>query len=66
KASISPMGADAGHDGSAWVTGGDCGQRVLRGSNWANLPRYLRSANRYWDNSAYRLSAYGLRVARTL
>ena len=56
----------APQDGSAWVTGGYCGHRVLRGSSWNVTPRYLRSANRGRDEAGVRYSGYGFRVARTL
>jgi formylglycine-generating enzyme required for sulfatase activity len=58
--------AGAPLDGSAWVTGGDCGQRVLRGGSWDDLPRDLRSANRDGDSSDHRYLNIGFRVARTL
>ena len=56
----------APRDGRAWTSSGDCGRRVLRGGSWYNLPRYLRSANRYRDTTGIRSISYGFRVARTL
>ena len=59
-------------DGSAW-TSGDCGARIVRGGSWGDLPRSLRSANRFWivsgnrDGSfGFRISNNGFRIARTL
>ena len=53
-------------DGTAWVRGGNCSRRVLRGGSWYNLPRSLRSAARHRDSTEYRYSFAGFRVARTL
>ena len=53
-------------DGSAWTSGGDCGERVLRGGSWLDFPRNLRSANRNWYSTGYRDFTYGFRIARTL
>ena len=53
-------------DGGAWVTGGDCGLRVLRGGSWVYEPGDLRSANRDGDETGVRYLNYGFRVARTL
>jgi len=39
---------DAPADGSAWVLGGDCEKRLMRGGSWLNAPRYCRSAYRYY------------------
>ena len=50
-------------DGSAWVTGGNCGNRVLRGGSWYDYPRYLRSAVRYRDGPWVRDYNLGFRVA---
>ena len=52
-------------DGSAWESG-DCSQRVLRGGPWNSNPRGLRSANRSWSTTTYRIIAIGFRVARTV
>ena len=58
--------AGAPVDGGAWVTGGECGRRVLRGGSWGNFPGYLRSAGRDGVDTGYRLNYRGIRVARTL
>ena len=53
-------------DGGAWVTGGDCGFRMLRGGSWSNYPWNLRSAFRLRNETGVRDSTVGFRVARTL
>jgi formylglycine-generating enzyme required for sulfatase activity len=53
-------------DGSAWLAGGDCNRRVLRGGCWSFDPGFLRSAFRSKDATDDRLSAIGFRVGRTL
>ena len=53
-------------DGSAWISGGDCDSRVLRGGSWNNEPRGLRAANRSWGEAGDRYVDDGFRVARTL
>ena len=53
-------------DGSAWMSGGDCYDRGLRGGPWSDSAEYLRSANRYWDVAEYREWNRGFRIARTL
>ena len=58
--------AGAPTDGRAWVSGGDCDLRVLRGGSWNNLPRVLRSAIRDGVSTEDRLSLIGFRIARTL
>jgi formylglycine-generating enzyme required for sulfatase activity len=53
-------------DGSAWITDGDCGQRVDRGASWAATPVQLRSPVRFWIAAAFRDLIVSFRVARTL
>ena len=53
-------------DGSPWITGGDCSNRVLRGGSWDNIPLILRSANRNGYPAGDRSSGIGFRVGRTL
>ena len=43
---------------------GDCGGRVLRGGSWLSKPTYLRSANRFKDNSSSRYLNYGFRLVQ--
>ena len=53
-------------DGSAWIAGGECKVRVVRGGSWSGDPEDLRSANRYWLTAVGRLDVLGFRVGRTL
>ena len=55
-------------NGSAWITGGDCSWRGIRGGSWADgLPMGVRSAYRDWGHPAGgRDFRVGFRVARTL
>ena len=53
-------------DGSAWVSSGECGQRVLRGGSWLVGPRNLRSALRFRNSAGIRNYSYGFRIARPL
>jgi formylglycine-generating enzyme required for sulfatase activity len=53
-------------DGSAWVSGGDCSKRVLRGGSWDGYPRYLRPAFRFRNRAVNRYITFGFRLARTL
>jgi formylglycine-generating enzyme required for sulfatase activity len=58
----------APNDGTAWLeaSGGDCGQRVLRGGSWFGKPVDLRSANRYGYDADYRYNLFGFRLAQDL
>ncbi len=53
-------------DGSAWVRGGNCDLRVLRGGSFLDTPAEVRSASRRLDGAADRFWSYGFRLARTL
>ena len=58
--------AGAPTDGRAWVAGGNCERRALRGGSWNSVPRNLRSPNRYWYPTEVRFNGSGFRIARTL
>jgi formylglycine-generating enzyme required for sulfatase activity len=53
-------------DGLAWITGGDCTNRSIRGGPWNVTPDGLRSARRGRGTTDGRDSLLGFRVARTL
>jgi formylglycine-generating enzyme required for sulfatase activity len=53
-------------DGSAWTTGAERSQRVLRGGAWAFNSAYLRVGNRYKAALSDRVYFIGFRVARAL
>ena len=53
-------------DGSAWIEGGACGSRVIRGGAWSFAPDHLRSADRNWNSASGQNSIIGFRVGRTL
>ena len=53
-------------DGSAWVEGGNCEERVVRGGAWRDESNGLRSANRSKVDADIRSNDIGIRVARTL
>jgi formylglycine-generating enzyme required for sulfatase activity len=53
-------------DGSAWIVGGKCRFRGLRGGSWLIIPRWLRSAQRFIGMTDGRGSSWGFRVARAL
>jgi formylglycine-generating enzyme required for sulfatase activity len=53
-------------DGSAWIEGGDCKYRVVRGGAWSGSPDDLRSATRGRYTTGSRINGLGFRVARTL
>ncbi len=53
-------------DGDAWVSGGNCQYRVIRGGSWGDRSAFLRSAYRSWTKPSNRSYAVGFRVAREL
>ena len=56
----------APQDGSTWVDGADCNERVVRGGSWGGDPQVLRSAYRTWIATGIRDADLGFRVGRTL
>jgi formylglycine-generating enzyme required for sulfatase activity len=56
----------APENGAAWIEGGDCANRQVRGGSWSGSPQYLRSAHRVAYSTDRRNYALGFRVARTL
>jgi len=52
-------------DGAPW-TSGECKSRVLRGGSWNDVPRYVRSANRFRNWPAWRDFNVGFRLAQDL
>jgi formylglycine-generating enzyme required for sulfatase activity len=65
---------DCGHEdytgapanGSAWIKGGDCTTRILRGGAWFDPLDQLRVAARAADPADFRKNDIGFRVARSL
>ena len=53
-------------DGSAWLRGGDCTTRVVRGGAWFSSLDQLRSAMRAADPADFRKNDIGFRVVRSL
>ena len=58
--------AGAPDAGSAWMSGGDCRRRVLRGGSWLGDPMSLRSAKRGRLDVRLRYAYVGFRVARNV
>ena len=57
--------AGAPTDGSAWVSGGNCRARVVRGGSWYFTPRFLRAAYRLGlSTDARKYFSLGFRLAR--
>ena len=52
-----------GH-GGAWISGGNCQKRVVRGGSWYPTAWYLRSAYRNDLSRTYRGDNFGFRVAQ--
>jgi formylglycine-generating enzyme required for sulfatase activity len=53
-------------DGSAWLTGGDCTLRVVRGGSYRDGATSVRSAGRYRGTHDGRIVYCGFRIARTI
>ena len=56
----------APHDGTAWIVGGNCEDRVIRGGAWDHRSWQLTLANRRADDRTMRENTVGFRVARDL
>jgi formylglycine-generating enzyme required for sulfatase activity len=56
----------APNNGSAWIEGGDCRRRIVRGGAWSDIPVTLRAASRHWIPAVIRANLLGFRVGRTL
>jgi formylglycine-generating enzyme required for sulfatase activity len=61
-----PAYQNAPADGSAWLSGGRQGCRVIRGGAWDHLPRLLRASWRDWAPESARWDNLGFRVARDI
>lgn len=55
-------------DGLAWMEAdnGNCGQRVVRGGFWLNLPELLRASGRFWNFTDIRYYFLGFRLVQDL
>ncbi len=49
-------------DGSAWITGGDDGYKIIRGGSWGYYPGNCRSASRSYNLPGNRFNYIGFRV----
>jgi formylglycine-generating enzyme required for sulfatase activity len=56
----------APQEGSAWIEGGDCSRRIVRGGSRLSYPEDLRSARRHRFTTVNRYNDLGFRVGRTL
>jgi formylglycine-generating enzyme required for sulfatase activity len=56
----------APEDGSAWITSGNCQERMMHSGSWLYGPYNSRSAYRVAFPDVYRLSDLGFRLGRTL
>jgi formylglycine-generating enzyme required for sulfatase activity len=58
----------APEDASPWLEsgGGNCGQRLIRGGSWFDVPRDVRSATRNWLTRDYGDNYIGFRLAQDI
>lgn len=61
-----PNYRDGPADSAAWVTGGNCQQRVVRGGSWDSKPEITGSTWRGRLSAVHRDFLYGFRVARDI
>ena len=57
---------NAPEDGSAWLSGGDCTSRMVRGGSWVEAPHSVRSTSRKSGSTDFVTTNLGFRIARTL
>jgi formylglycine-generating enzyme required for sulfatase activity len=53
-------------DGSAWIAGGDCAGRIVRGGSWSYNPQILRASFREPFPTILRHGDLGFRLGKTL
>ena len=53
-------------DARAWLTGGECDRRAMRGGSWIDPAEYAHPAHRHQGLVGHRFYGTGFRVARTL
>jgi formylglycine-generating enzyme required for sulfatase activity/dienelactone hydrolase len=50
-------------DGSAWMSGGNCGWHLTRGGSWVQDPTGMRVSLRIWDDTGRKYQTLGFRLA---
>jgi formylglycine-generating enzyme required for sulfatase activity len=58
--------AGAPADGSAWIAGGDCSKRIIRGGYYQSPAYIVRVDNHNYDELAHRDYGIGFRIAREI
>jgi formylglycine-generating enzyme required for sulfatase activity len=53
-------------DGSAWLQGGNCSQRGMRGGSWFTAPSRVSTSARNRFEDSYRSNSVGFRLVREI